>query len=585
MPDFWEFPTVSMGLGADHGHLPGPLQPLSATTAASRTPRSSTSGASSATAKPTSPKRSAPSRWPSREELDNLIFVINCNLQRLDGPVRGNGKIIQELEAAFRGAGWNVIKVIWGSDWDPLLAQRQDRPARQAHGRGRRRRISEIHRRAGRLHPRAFLRQVSRAAASWSSTCPTSSCASCRRGGHDPEKVYAAYKAAVEHKGSPTVILAKTIKGYGLGEAGEGRNITHQQKKLNEEELQRIPHPLRHSDLRRGSARSALLQAGRRQPGDAISARAAQGAGRLSARAHGRMPAAAKSPPLEHFKRLLQGQRRPRSLDDDGLRRPAAASCCRTRRSASRSCRSSPTRRAPSAWKRCSSQCGIYSNVGQLYEPVDAKTLLYYREAKDGQILEEGITEAGSMSSFIAAGTAYATHGITDDSVLHLLLDVRLPAHRRPDLGRRRHARAAASCWAAPPAAPRSTGEGLQHQDGHSHIAGLDGAEPARPTIRPSPTRLADHRQDGMRRMYEEGERRLLLHHARQRKLPDAADARGRRPRASSAACTSSGPQSLKEPKAKSKVHLLGSGADPARGAAAQEILAENTAWRPTSGA
>ena len=236
MPDFWEFPTVSMGLGpimaiyqARFNQVPrGP-----------RHERHATGGkvwAFLGDGESDEPESLGAITLASREKLDNLIFVINCNLQRLDGPVRGNGKIIQELEAIFRGAGWNVIKVIWGGDWDPLLAERR-RPARQADGRSRRRRVSRsTPSRAGayiREHffgkypqlleaGRASLRRAAR---------------KLRRGGHDPEKVYAAYKAAVEHKGKPTVILAKTIKGYGLGEAGEGRNITHQQKKLNEEEL------------------------------------------------------------------------------------------------------------------------------------------------------------------------------------------------------------------------------------------------------------------------------------------------------------------------------------------------------------
>ena len=234
--------------------------------------------------------------------------------------MRGNGKIIQELEAAFRGAGWNVIKVIWGSDWDPLLEARQDRPAGPAHERGRRRRVPEVHRRARRLHPRALLRQVPRAAASWSSTCRDEQLRKLRRGGHDPVKVYAAYKAAVEHQGSPTVILAKTIKGYGLGEAGEGRNVTHQQKKLNEDELRvfrdRFDIPISDDEV----AEAPFYQPADDSPRDRVPA--ASGAAALGGRVPARKACARSRSPMPQDERLgpLRRGGRPRRLDHHGLR-------------------------------------------------------------------------------------------------------------------------------------------------------------------------------------------------------------------------------------------------------------------------
>ena len=231
--------------------------------------------------------------------------------------MRGNGKIIQELEGIFRGAGWNVIKVIWGDDWDALLAQRRDRPARQADGRGRRRRVSEIHRHARLLYPRALLRQVSASCRRWSATCPTRKLKKLRRGGHDPEKVYAAYKAAVERKGRPTVILAKTIKGYGLGEVGEGRNTTHQQKKLNEDELRefrsRFGIPISDDEVAKDAP---FYRPADDTPEMKYLQERRRAAGRIRA---GRpmVPLRLKTPKLEDYQALHREERRPRGVDHD----------------------------------------------------------------------------------------------------------------------------------------------------------------------------------------------------------------------------------------------------------------------------
>ena len=248
MPDFWEFPTVSMGLGP----IMAIYQARFNRYLEDRGLKRSTGGkvwAFLGDGETDEPESLGAITLASREQLDNLIFVVNCNLQRLDGPVRGNGKIIQELEALFRGAGWNVIKVIWGSDWDPCSQNDHDGLLVKRMGEIVDGAVSEILRRERRLHPRALfgndphlLKLVEHLS--------DEQLASMRRGGHDPDKVYAAYKAAVDHQGAPTVILAKTIKGYGLGESGEGKNITHQQKKLNEDELRDVPLALRHSHPR-----------------------------------------------------------------------------------------------------------------------------------------------------------------------------------------------------------------------------------------------------------------------------------------------------------------------------------------------
>ncbi len=449
----------------------------------------------------------------AREKLDNLIFVVNCNLQRLDGPVRGNGKIIQELEGVFRGAGWNVIKVIWGGDWDPLLGQGQARPA-GASGWAK---SSTASIRSTPSCPASYIREhffgkYPELAADGRATVGRAAPASCAAAATIPEKVYAAYKAAVERQGKPTVILAKTIKGYGLGEAGEGRNVTHQQKKLNEEELREFRTPVRHSDFRRGRGAGPVLPAAGGQRGDAVPREAPRGAGRLRARA---LDAAAASQDAAH-RRVTRS-----SFEGSGDREVSttmafvgcSARCSRTRTSAATSCPSCPTRRAPSAWKSLFRQCGIYAHAGQLYEPVDSDTVLYYREAKDGQILEEGITEAGSMSSFIAAGTAYATHGI--NMIPFFIYYSMFGFQRIGDL-----IWAAGDCRAKGfllgGTAGRTTlaGEGLQHQDGHSHLLGRGLSH--RPGLR-SGLRLRDGRHRARRHAADVrgAGRRHLLHHAR----------------------------------------------------------------------
>jgi pyruvate dehydrogenase E1 component len=437
----------------------------------------------------------------SREQLDNLVFVINCNLQRLDGPVRGNHKIIQELEAIFRGAGWNVIKVIWGSDWDPLLARDSDgalvrRMGEVVDGQYQKYTVESgeyIREHFFGVDPR--LREMVKRHSD-------EQLRRLNRGGHDPAKVYAAYEAAVRHKGQPTVILAKTIKGYGLGESGEGKNITHQQKKLNEDELRefrtRFGIPISDEDV--------ALAPFYRPPDDSpemqyLRERREALGGYVPCRSVECSPL--KAPPRTMFDEFIRGTKGrevsttmafvrilSKLLQDKALGKyivPIVPDEART-----------------FGMEALFRQVGIYAHPGQLYEPVDSDSLIYYKEAKDGQILEEGITEAGSMSSFIAAGTAYSTFGIP--MIPFFIYYSMFGFQRIGDL-----------IWAAGDmrcrgfllggTAGRTTlaGEGLQHQDGHSHL--LMSAVPNLLTYDPAfAYELAVVIGDGIRRMYEDGE-------------------------------------------------------------------------------
>ena len=450
-----------------------------------------------ATAKWTSRNRWVRSRSASRERLDNLIFVVNCNLQRLDGPVRGNGKIIQELEAIFRGAGWNVIKVVWGSDWDSLI--QNDRDGLLV------RRLGEI---ADGQYQKYFVESGAYFRQNLFGTDPRllkmvehlsdEQLSRMRLGGHDPIKVHAAYKAAVEHEGSPTIILAKTIKGYGLGEAGEGKNITHQQKKLNEDELRMfrsrfgIPIPdekLQDAPFYRpadDSPEALYMQERRKKLGGYMPER--------------KVRAKPLNPVSEtHFEEFYKGtEGREASTTMVFVR--LLAKLLRDPEIGKLIVPIIPDEARTFGMEALFRQVGIYSSVGQLYEPVDMDTLLYYKEAKNGQILEEGITEAGSISSFIAAGTAYANHGI--NTIPFFIYYSMFGFQRIGDL-----------IWAAADmrtrgflvggTAGRTTlaGEGLQHQDGHSHVLAL--SVPNLLAYDPAfAYEIAVIIQDGIKRMY-----------------------------------------------------------------------------------
>jgi pyruvate dehydrogenase E1 component len=500
MENFWEFPTVSMGLGPIqaiyHARFIKYLE--------NRGLKPSTGGrvwAFLGDGEMDEPESLGSITLASRERLDNLIFVVNCNLQRLDGPVRGNGKIIQELEAIFRGAGWNVIKVIWGSDWDSLI--QNDRDGLLV------RRMGEI---TDGQYQKFFVESGAYFRQNFFGTDPRllkmvehlsdEQLARMRLGGHDPIKVHAAYKAAVEHKGSPTIILAKTIKGYGLGEAGEGKNITHQQKKLNDEELRmfrsRFGIPIPDEELHEApfyrpsddSAEIRYMQDRRKQLGGYLPER--------KVRATPIKPVADS-----HFEEFFKGT--------DGREASTTMVFVRLLSKLLRDPEIGkfivpiiPDEARTFGMEALFRQVGIYSNVGQLYEPVDMDTLLYYKEAKDGQILEEGITEAGSMCSFIAAGTAYANHGI--NTIPFFIYYSMFGFQRIGDL-----------IWAAADmrtrgflvggTAGRTTlaGEGLQHQDGHSHVLAL--SVPNLLAYDPAfAYEIAVIIQDGIRRMYVDGE-------------------------------------------------------------------------------
>jgi pyruvate dehydrogenase E1 component len=500
MPEFWEFPTVSMGLGP----IQAIYQARFVRYLENRGLKKSTGGkvwAFLGDGEMDEPESLGSITLASRERLDNLIFVVNCNLQRLDGPVRGNGKIIQELEAIFRGAGWNVIKVIWGSDWDSLI--QNDRDGLLV------RRLGEI---SDGQYQKYFVESGAYFRQNLFGTDPRllkmvehlsdEQLSRMRLGGHDPIKVHAAYKAAVEHTGSPTIILAKTIKGYGLGEAGEGKNITHQQKKLNEDELRmfrsRFGIPIPDEELH-----------------DAPFYRAADDSPEITymqerrKRLKGYLPERkVRSKPIQplpdsHFEEFYKGTDG-REVSTTMVFVRLLSKLLRDPEIGKLIVPIIPDEARTFGMEALFRQVGIYSSVGQLYEPVDMDTLLYYKEAKDGQILEEGITESGSMCSFIAAGTAYANHGI--NTIPFFIYYSMFGFQRIGDL-----------IWAAADmrvrgfllggTAGRTTlaGEGLQHQDGHSHVLAL--SVPNLLAYDPAfAYEIAVIIQDGIKRMYVDQE-------------------------------------------------------------------------------
>jgi pyruvate dehydrogenase E1 component len=440
----------------------------------------------------------------SREKLDNLIFVVNCNLQRLDGPVRGNGSIIQELEAAFLGAGWNVIKCIWGSGWDDLLGRdstglllkRMHECVDGEYQAFRAQNGAYIRKEFFGKYPE-LLKLVEHLTDDdiWN----------LRRGGHDPVKVYNAYKRAVETTGRPTVILAKTVKGYGLGETAEGRNTAHQQKKLGESDMMKIrdrfhipitDECVQHLDFYRPSEDSPEMQYLRQ--------RTEFMGGPLPARKTN-FPAVT-APPLELFHEVTGGSK--------GREASTTASFVSVLKALLKHPELGkfivpivPDEARTFGMESLFREYGIYASQGQRYRPVDANVLLYYKEAKDGQILEEGITEMGSMSSFLAAGTAYANYGVP---MIPFYIYYSMFGYQR----------VGDMVWAAADSrvkgflmggtAGRSTllGEGLQHQDGHSPM--LFSAVPTCLIYDPAfAYELAVIVQDGIRRMYQEKEDRF----------------------------------------------------------------------------
>lgn len=501
MPEFWEYPTVSMGLG-----------PIMAIYQARFNEYLKDRGLKDTSGQKVwaflgdgecdEPESLGAITLASREKLDNLIFVINCNLQRLDGPVRGNGKIIQELEAIFRGAGWNVIKVIWGGDWDPLIEKDESGMLVE--------RMTEVvdgqYQKYG-GSPGSYIREhffgkypeLDAMVANYSDE----KLEKMRRGGHDPDKVYAAYKAAVEHKGQPTVILAKTIKGYGLGEAGEGRNVAHNQKEMNEKELlefrSRFGIPISDDEVKNApfykppasSVEIKYLQERRRLLGGPVPSRP---------KAHPKLDV----PTLDEYRKFMSTQIEQKTISTTQGFVRLLNRLVKDKKVGRHIVPIVPDESRTFGMEGMFREIGIYAHAGQLYEPVDSDQISYYKEAKDGQILEEGITEAGSMSSFNAAGTAYSSHGI--NMIPFYIYYSMFGFQRIGDL-----------IWAAADmrakgfllggTAGRTTlnGEGLQHQDGHSHLNAI-----AFPTVRAYDPAWAYETAviifDGMRRMYQEDE-------------------------------------------------------------------------------
>jgi pyruvate dehydrogenase E1 component len=466
MPEFWQFPTVSMGLGPIMAIYQARFMRYLEHRGLARTEGRKV-WAFMGDGEMDEPESFGAAALASREKLDNLVFVINCNLQRLDGPVRGNGKIIQELESDFRGAGWNVIKVIWGAAWDSLLA-------RDTKGLLLRRmeEVVDGEYQALKAVNGAYVRErffgkypeLKQLVASMSDE----DIWRLNRGGHDPHKVYAAYARAMAHTGQPTVILCKTVKGYGMGEAGEGKMITHQQKKLGEDALRhfrdRFNLPIPDADLP-----SAPYY---RPPEDSpemkyLRERTAAMGGFLPRR-RPKASAPLKVPGIEMFEAVLKGTE-DREISTTMAFVRLLAVLTREKTLSSRVVPIVPDEARTFGMEGMFRQLGIYSSVGQLYEPVDHEELMYYREDIKGQILEEGINEAGAMCSWIAAATAYSSHDL--QMIPFYIFYSMFGFQRVGDLA-----------WAAGDmqargfllggTAGRTTlgGEGLQHQDGHSHL-------------------------------------------------------------------------------------------------------------------
>ncbi len=466
MPDFWEFPTVSMGLGPLNAVYQARFNRYLQARGIADTSRSRV-WAFLGDGEMDEPEALGGLALAGREGLDNLTFVVNCNLQRLDGPVRGNGKIIQELEAIFTGAGWNVIKVIWGREWDPLLAQDFDGILVEAmndtvDGEWQRYSVE-----SGAYVRQHFFGRDPRLLAMVESLSDEE-IARLKRGGHDYRKLYAAYAAALNFKGKPTVILAKTVKGWTLGGTTEARNVAHQQKKMNEEELRKfrdriqLPIPDRrlkdppffHPGMESPEVRYLLER--RRLLGGCLPKRIVR-------------PKPLPKPQDRAFAEFAQGTRADQAVSTTMAFAKLLRNLIRDPAWGRRVVPIIPDEARTFGLEVLFREVGIYAPGGQRYEPVDSKVYLSYAEKADGQLLEEGITEAGSMASFTAAATAYATHG--EPMIPFYIFYSMFGFQRTGDLA-----------WAFGDArgrgfmlggtAGRTTlnGEGLQHEDGHSHL-------------------------------------------------------------------------------------------------------------------
>src|SRR5205823_8262367 len=464
MPEFWEFPTVSMGLSPINAIYQARFNRYLLNRRIADTSRSRV-WCYVGDGECDEPETLGALSLASREQLDNLIFVVNCNLQRLDGPVRGNGKIIQELEAVFRGAGWNVIKVIWGSKWDELLARDVDgvllnKMNTTVDGQFQKYAVeSGAYIREHFFGPDPRLRSMVEHLSDDELT-------KLRRGGHDYRKLFAAYTAAVGHTGSPTVILAKTVKGWTLGPGIEGRNVTHQAKKLTEAELKvfrdRLELPIPDDQLKE----APYYHPGADAPEIQYMLERRRGLGGLLPERRVQ-PAPLPAPQPAVFDELLGGSDRPASttmafsrlvrnlVRDPGIGRRIVPII--------------PDEARTFGMDPLFKEIGIYSAVGQRYTPVDKELLLSYLESTDGQILEEGITEAGATASFTAAGTSYAVHGepMIPFYIFYSMFGFQRTGDQLWAFG---DARGRGFLMGATAGRTTLHGEGLQHDDGHSHL-------------------------------------------------------------------------------------------------------------------
>ncbi len=501
MPDYWQFPTVSMGLG-----------PLMAIYQARFLKYLQGRGlaetgnrhvwAFMGDGEMDEPESRGAISLAGREKLDNLIFVINCNLQRLDGPVRGNGKIVQELEGDFRGAGWNVVKCLWGTGWDELLAQDSSGKLRQLMEECVDGEYQDFKSKDGTYIRENFFGRYPETAAMvagwddakiWKLT----------RGGHDPRKVFAAYNAAVQHKGQPTLILAKTVKGYGMGNAGEAQNITHQQKKMGVDDLQQF-HDRFTLDLSAKEIKDLkLIKFEKGSPEDNYLHERRKALGGYLPNRREKADENIEIPPLEKFGALLKSSG-DREISTTMAFVRALNTLLRDKTIGKRVVPIVPDESRTFGMEGMFRQYGIFSQVGQLYTPEDADQLMYYKESTDGQMLQEGINEAGAMASWIAAATAYSTSNVP--MIPFYIYYSMFGFQRIGDLA-----------WAAGDmrargfmiggTAGRTTlnGEGLQHEDGHSHLmsAMIPNCISYDPTFQ---FEVAVIVQDGLRRMVQEQE-------------------------------------------------------------------------------
>ncbi len=518
MPDFWEFPTVSMGLG--------PLQAIYQARhnrylqhRGLKNTEESRVWAFLGDGEMDEPESMGSLTMASREGLNNLIFVINCNLQRLDGPVRGNGKIIQELESLFRGAGWNVLKVVWGRDWDPLLAQDtqgllKERMSEAVDG--------EYQKYV--VEPGSYTRQhffgKSPELLRIVDSLTDDQIRKLGRGGHDSQKIYAAFQKAVSSERMPTVVLAKTIKGYGLGDAAEGKNITHQQKKLNEKEVKSfrdrfdIPIPddrLKELPFYKPAAEAPEMQylfERRRALGGFVPRRRTEKK-KLS------------TFELREMKEFLEGTPPGRDVSTTMAFSAFLSKLLRHPELGKIVVPIVPDEARTFGMDPIFRQVGIYSSAGQLYEPVDAKMVLYYRESIDGQLLEEGITEAGALSAFIAAGTSEASHGVP---LIPMFVFYSMFGFQRVGdlIWSLQDSRCRGFLFGGTYGRTTLAGEGLQHQDGQSLL--FASAYPRVKSYEPAfAYELVAIIQDGIRRMCGEGEEisyYITLHNENYRMWP-----------------------------------------------------------------